>query len=153
VSKVLGKPVKFPGYPEGMRAGEVPAPPQSGGGRRGDVGLGMRFLKVFGKPDRLLTCECERTEDPGMLQAFQLLTGELVHKLLRDPDNRLGPLLTTADDAAILDELYLTALARHPTAAEEETLLGYVGKAADRRAAWEDVAWGLVNAKEFLLRR
>ncbi len=149
---VFGVPVKFPGYPEGMRAGEVPAPPQSG--RRGADNMGTRFLKVFGKPDRLLTCECERTEDAGMLQAFQLLTGELLHALLRDPDNRIGKLIAAGKtDAAMLDEFYLRALARYPTETERVRLLAYVGGSKDRRAAWEDVVWGLVNAKEFLLRR
>jgi hypothetical protein len=152
LSRVFGVPVKFPGYPTGTRAGEVPATPQAG--RRQADGMGPRFLKVFGKPDRLLTCECERSEDPGVLQAFQLLTGELVHSLLRSPDNRLGAMLGEGkSDAAMLDELYLSAVARFPTSAEREKLLAYVGDAKDRRAAWEDIAWGLVNAKEFLLRR
>lgn len=149
---VLGVPVRFPGYPEGMRAGEVPAPPQSG--RRNVDNMGTRFLKVFGKPDRLLTCECERGEDAGMLQAFQLITGELVHSLLRDPDNRIGKLIAAGKtDAEMLGEFYLAALARPPSETERVQLLAYVDGAKDRRAAWEDVVWGLVNAKEFLLRR
>ena len=41
-------------------------PPQSG--RRGTAGMGERFLKTFGKPDRLLTCECERNDDPGLCE-------------------------------------------------------------------------------------
>jgi hypothetical protein len=149
---VFGVPVRFPGYPQGMRAGEVPAPPQSG--RRNVDNLGTRFLKVFGKPDRLLTCECERSEDAGMLQAFQLLTGELVHSLLIDPGNRIGKRIAAGKtDAEMLDEFYLAALARPPSETERVQLLAYVDGAKDRRAAWEDVVWGLVNAKEFLLRR
>lgn len=152
LTRAFGVPVRFPGYPTGMRAGEVPATPQAG--RRQADGMGPRFLKVFGKPDRLLTCECERSDDPGVLQAFQLITGELVHTLLRNPDNRLGAMLGEGkSDAELLDELYLSAVARFPTSAERETLLRYVREAKDRRTAWEDVAWGLVNAKEFLLRR
>jgi hypothetical protein len=67
LAQVTGVPVQFRGYPLGLRANQVPAPPQSG--RRGSFdGMGERFLKVFGKPDRLLTCECERSDDPGLLQ-------------------------------------------------------------------------------------
>jgi hypothetical protein len=151
VTAALETTVKFPGYPAGVRAGELAAPPQSG--RRTDT-AGSRFLKVFGKPDRLLTCECERSRDPGMLQAFQLLTGELLHAHLKESDNRLGRLLAAkVPDAKILDELYLASLARLPTQSERKALLVHLSGGEDRRAAWEDVAWGLLNSKEFQLRR
>ncbi|MCI0700144.1 MAG: DUF1549 and DUF1553 domain-containing protein, partial [Planctomycetia bacterium] len=153
LSQVTGVPVQFKGYPLGLRANQIPAPPQSG--RRGSFdGMGERFLKMFGKPDRLLTCECERNDDPGLLQAFQLITGELMNSLIRDPDNRLGKLLSAGKtDAEILDELYLSALSRPPTATESKKLLALLAEAKDRRAAWEDVLWALLNSKEFLLRR
>ena len=47
----LGKPGAFDHAPQGLRATQLP-------GAR----MGGSFLKVFGKPDRLLTCECERSE-------------------------------------------------------------------------------------------
>jgi hypothetical protein len=53
----------------------------------------------------------------------------------------------------MLDEFYLAALSRRPTETEAKKLLAYVGDAKDRRAAWEDVLWALLNSKEFLLRR
>ncbi|HSQ54355.1 MAG TPA: DUF1549 and DUF1553 domain-containing protein, partial [Gemmata sp.] len=65
LSQITQVPVQFKGYPLGLRANQVPAPPQSG--RRNVAGMGERFLKTFGKPDRLLTCECERLDDPGLL--------------------------------------------------------------------------------------
>jgi hypothetical protein len=152
VANALGTEVKLPGYPKGLRAGEMPATPMDG--RRQAGGIGMRFLKVFGKPDRLLTCECERSEDPGVLQAFQMMTGELVNGMIRQSENRIGRLLATGQsDSEVLEELYLSALARRPTDAEAKKLLAFVSGAPDRRAAWEDVTWGLLNAKEFLLRR
>lgn len=116
--------------------------------------MGEKFLKTFGKPDRLLTCECERNDDPGLLQAFQLITGELMNSLVRDADNRVGKMLSAGKtDAEMLDEFYLAALSRPPSAVEAKKLLALLAAAKDRRAAWEDVLWALLNSKEFLLRR
>ena len=152
MSQVTGVPVRFRGYPLGLRANQIPAPAQSG--RKGFEGMGERFLKVFGKPDRLLTCACERNDDPGLLQAFQMITGELQNSMIRDPDNRIGKLLSAGKaDAEMLEEFYLAALCRKPTDAESRKILAYLGNAKDRRAAWEDVMWALLNSKEFLRRR
>ena len=152
LAQVTQVPVRFVSYPVGLRANQVPAPPQSG--RRGVDGMGERFLKTFGKPDRLLTCECERLDDPGLLQAFQLITGELTNAMIRDPDNRVGKLLSAGkSDAEILEDAYLAALCRKPTETESKKLLALLAAAKDRRAAWEDVLWAVVNSKEFLLRR
>lgn len=152
LSQVTGVPVQFSGYPLGLRANQIPAPPQSG--RRGFNGMGEQFLKVFGKPERLLTCECERNDDPGLLQAFQLITGELMNGMVRDPNNRIGTLLKSGKpDAEILDELYLAALCRRPTETETRKILGILAAAKNHRGAWEDVLWAVLNSKEFLLRR
>jgi hypothetical protein len=151
LAQVTGVPVQFRGYPIGLRANQVPAPPQSG---RRSEGMGERFLKVFGKPERLLTCECERNADPGLLQAFQLITGELSNAMIRNADNRVGKMLAAGkSDSEMLEEVYLAALCRKPTETEAKKLLSILSDAKDRRAAWEDVLWAVVNSKEFLLRR
>ncbi len=152
ISQVCEVPLAFQGYPPGLRPYQVPAPPQ--GGRRNVGGAVERFLKTFGQPERLLTCECERNNDPGMLQVFQLITGELPQQMLRRPNNRLGRLLQSGrNDAAILEELYLAALCRSPMPPEQARLLEYVRSQPDRRAAWEDVLWAILNSKEFLVRQ
>ncbi|MBL8867382.1 MAG: DUF1553 domain-containing protein [Planctomycetia bacterium] len=155
MSRVLDVEPRFNGYPAGVRAGAVPAMSQAGtGSRRGGAAMGERFLRVFGKPERLLTCDCERSEEAGLLQAFQMINGEQVNAMLRKSDNRIGKLLDRgATDAEMLDELYLSALGRFPNPTEKSKLGNYIKAAPDRRKAWEDVAWGVLNSKEFLLRR
>jgi hypothetical protein len=154
VCQVLDVPVKFNGYPIGYRATQIAAVQQADRRSKSRDAMAEKFLKVFGKPDRLLTCECERSDDTGVLQSFQLLTGELLHSLLDDENNRIGKLIAAGKkDVEIIETFYLAALSRYPTAKEREKLVAFVAKAKDRRAALEDVVWGLVNAKEFLLRR
>jgi hypothetical protein len=110
-------------------------------------------LSVFGKPERLLTCECERNDTTTLAQAFQMIDGEMVRRKLEEPGNRLGKLLARNFPAeSILEDLYLAALCREPTGAERSAILAHVRKASNARDAWQDAAWAIINSKEFLLR-
>jgi hypothetical protein len=152
LSQVLEAPVDFPGQPKGTRAGQLPG--VAARERKKATPEAARFLSVFGKPVRSLSCECERGDDTTLNQAFQLITGEMLNRMLSEPDNRIGKRMAAGkSDAAIVEELYLAALCRMPTEAEATAAKRLVARSKDRRAALEDVAWGLVNAKEFLLRR
>ncbi len=153
LARVTGAPVKFDGQPAGTRAGELPGT-RAVRARGVAPSEGERFLRTFGKPERSLTCECERSEDTTLGQAFQMLSGEMLQEMLNEPDNRLGRLLKSGrSDADIVEELYLSALCRRPGEKERSAALALLGRAKDRRAALEDLTWGLLNAKEFLLRR
>ncbi len=106
ISQVLEVPERFRRAPGSLRAAQLPG-----------VGGDVPFLKTFGKPERLLTCECERSESTTLAQAFQMINGPTVRRKLDAGDNRIARLLTAkADDRAILDELYLAALVREPNA-------------------------------------
>ena len=55
-----------------------------------------------------------------------------------------------------LESLYWTALSRPPTATELEAGLQHLTKAETteaKRGRLEDIAWALMNSKEFILRR
>ncbi|MEZ0386347.1 MAG: hypothetical protein ACAI34_04710, partial [Verrucomicrobium sp.] len=52
-----------------------------------------------------------------------------------------------------VEELYWSALSRPPSEEERTVLAGMLREAPDKRAAMEDLAWSLVNAKEFVLRK
>jgi hypothetical protein len=147
-------PVKFHGQPLGIRAAQLPGVPGLQLQRGQLPTAGEQFLKVFGKPERLLSCDCERSDDTTLNQAFQLLTGELMNEMLRAPDNRIGKLLAAKkSNRDVVTEFYLRALCRLPSPRELEATEALVERSKDRRAGLEDVIWGLVNAKEFLLRR
>src|SRR5262249_1464669 len=154
IAQVVDSRPRFEGFPAGTRAVQLPGVvvPQRRRGRK--TSEGEKFLSVFGKPVRSLSCECERSDDSTLAQAFQLITGEVLNRMLAEPDNRLGKLIAAGrSNAQILDELFVAALCRPPSARERKEALGLIERGKDRRAALEDVLWGLLNAKEFLLRR
>jgi hypothetical protein len=135
-------PEKFAGLPAGTRAVQLP-----------DGEVNHPFLKAFGQPARELACECERESDGNLAQALQLINGPTVNEKVRNPNNRLGKLLAAKkSDAEILTDLYYAALGRAPFDDEKQIALDHVAKREDKRKAWEDVVWALINTREFLFR-
>ena len=106
------------------------------------------FLDLFGRPPRDTPYEEERNSDVTLKQALYLLNSEqLEGKLSGSP--HLKRILAKAD-ADVLDELYLSSLSRFPTADEKNRLMEYLAaKKSARAQAVQDVAWALMNAKEF----
>jgi Protein of unknown function (DUF1553) len=152
-SQVAGVPLEFRGWPIGTRAAQIPTVRMQAGGNKRRLGQADVFLRAFGKPPRQLTTECERSSEPAMNQAFQLISGPTTQELITDANNRLAALLRSGrSDRDILVELYWTALTRPPTEPELARLLATLG-GGDKRAALEDILWALLNAKEFVLRR
>jgi hypothetical protein len=152
-NEVTGVSSRFNGYPAGVHATQIPGV-RAVRPRDRKLSDADTFLKVFGKPERVLTCECERSMETTMGQAFQLISGPGINELLTESDNRLGRLLRSGKaSGAMVDELYWTALSRAPTAAELEQCSRRLGEAKDERRALEDLTWALLNAKEFVLRR
>lgn len=135
-------PEKFAGLPAGTRAIQLP-----------DGEVNHPFLKAFGQPARELACECERESDGNLAQALQLINGPTVNEKVRSASNRLAKLMgAKMKDGEILSELYFAALGRAPFDDEKQIALEHVGKREDKRKAWEDVVWALINTREFLFR-
>lgn len=153
LAQAAGVSLRFSGYPTGMRAGELPgvtavrdrdARPTAADG----------FLKSLGKPPRLQACECERTNEPTLSQAFRSVSGSFIVDLLTSPDNRLGRWLAEGrPTTAMIDELYWTALSRPPSGEELAAAAAHVDSAGNRREQLEDLLWALTNSKEFMFRR
>ncbi|MEY2408968.1 MAG: hypothetical protein QOF48_1638 [Verrucomicrobiota bacterium] len=153
-SQVAAVPLEFKGWPVGTRAAQLPSVRVQAAVARRKVGQLDLFLRAFGKPPRQLATECERSCEPAMGQAFQLISGPTTQEFINDPDNRLGTLLrSNRTDREKIEELFWTALTRPPTAAEHERLATLLSKASDKRPVFEDLLWALLNSKEFILRR
>ncbi|MFN7803501.1 MAG: DUF1553 domain-containing protein, partial [Planctomycetaceae bacterium] len=153
LASATAAPLSFAGYPPGYRAGELPG---VRGLRERDRGHTPhdQFLKIFGKPPRLQSCECERSNEPTLSQTLQLVTGDVVAGLIETSDNRLGTWLKEGRSPShIVDELFWTCLQRGPTAEEQAGFTRHLEASADRRGALEDLCWSLLNSREFQTRR
>ncbi len=151
-SDVLDVPASFVGYQQGLRAVQIPGV-QKKRLRDESPRLGDRFLKTFGKPQRILACDCERSNETTLKQAFVLI-GEGLNDRLSTPNNRIDRLSHSGmSDSEVIRQLYWTALSRPPTASEESAAMQWMDASSDRNETLQDIAWALLNAKEFLFRR
>jgi hypothetical protein len=142
LSQVTGTPTEFKGYAPGWRAFQLP-----------DSNVDSYFLKSFGRPQRLLTCECERTNEPSMVQVLHISNGDTINEKLAAKGSRVEQSLAAKiPDDKIVEEAYLSALSRLPTDAEKQQLVDVLGQspASDKRQAVEDLYWSLLSGKEFL---
>jgi len=151
-SQVLDRPAEFASYPLGTRAGQI-AGAERGGKKGKENAEGDRFLKLFGKPARLLGCECERSNETTLAQTFALLSSPALEERLIANDTRVARWAASdMSGEAILRELYWTALGRDPTAAEIAALGPGLSAGPKRLTSLHDVVWGIMNSREFLLR-
>ena len=144
MSQVSGAPSKFGDYAPGWRALQLP-----------DVNVNSYFLKTFGRPLRAITCECERTAEPSMVQVLHISNGDTINQKLEAKGNRIEQLLAAnTTNEQIVEEAYLAALSRFPTDAETNAkLLAALGRSAgepNKRQAVEDLYWSILSSKEFL---
>ena len=88
--------------------------------------------------------------DGSVPQSLLLMNGELTNGGTKgDEGGVLGQVLAaSADPAARIDDLYLAAYSRRPTAQERAPLVEYVKSQRNGRAAYEDVFFALVTSTE-----
>ncbi|RMG41325.1 MAG: DUF1553 domain-containing protein [Planctomycetota bacterium] len=121
-----------------------------------DAAVENYFLQAFGRNQRRIVCECERSNEPTMVQVLHLSNGSTLNEKLRKPGNRLVALLRLRraglSDAALLDRIFLECLARFPTPAERDGLLKTLPPAGDpnERVVLEDILWGILTSREFV---
>jgi hypothetical protein len=142
VNFAAGTQEKFPNLPAGMRAVQLP-----------DPGVQNYFLDTFGRPERTLLCECERSAEPNMAQALHLMNSDYVQAKVTSKEGRVAKLLAAEKpDAEIVEELYLVTFSRLPTPEEQAKARELVGAAPDRKEGLEDLLWALLNSREFLFK-
>ena len=138
ISQVTGVPERFGTKPEGTRAINLVS---------SDM-YPSRFLELYGRPNRQMVPQ--RKVEASLGQALHLLAGPTYTGKLSGEGSRVGRLLAAgASNAEIIEEFYLAALSRFPTAEELEKLEGWIDGHDSRMKAVEDLVWALVGSREF----
>ncbi|HBE66878.1 MAG TPA: S-layer protein [Planctomycetaceae bacterium] len=144
--------IEFPGadtkdtdfYDEGTRSIELY-----------DSAVKNYFLKTFGRHQRRITCVCERSDQPTVVQALHLNNGNTINDKLA---NKGSIVRKWIEDQLPIEEVirnaYLSALSRLPTAGERARILEIVHTAdaneQSRELVLEDLLWSLMTSREFL---
>ena len=119
-----------------------------------DGSITSQFLEMFGRPARDTGLESERNNQPTDAQRLHLLNSTHVQRKI-DRSRRLRRLFgrSQRNQGGTIRWLYLTLLSREPMQAEVTAAQDYVKTAGlGRQQAAMDIAWALVNTKEFLYR-
>jgi hypothetical protein len=143
VNDATGTTEKFTaqGYflPAGYRAIQLPDPRAR-----------SNFLDTFGRAQRQITCECERTGDPNIAQALHLMNGDLLNRKIADPNGRLAKFLSAQTPIPqIIDQFYLLTFSRPPTDEERRQAETLVGSQSPKESL-QDLLWALLNSHEFM---
>ena len=118
-----------------------------------DSAVVNRFLRTFGRHQRIITCQCERSNEPSLVQALHISNGDTILEKCAAKDGKVEAMFKSGlPDYRIIEDLYLSALSRYPTDNELTQMLALLNEApADqRRAALEDVYWAVLSSRECL---
>ncbi|MEM7232091.1 MAG: DUF1553 domain-containing protein, partial [Planctomycetota bacterium] len=142
LSSVCDVPTKFGGYPSGWRAIQLP-----------DSNVSSKFLEIFGRPSREETCSCERTSEASLASVLHVSNSDTVNQKIESKNGRVARALDSKQRIeTIIEELYLAALCRFPSARERDRIVAVYKKTpeAERRHFVEDLYWSVLSTREFV---
>lgn len=116
-----------------------------------------QFLKTFGRNQRRITCECERSDEPSIVQVLHINNGETLNPKLAQEGSHVDRWMQQfmPDWRGLIRHAYLSSLSRQPTNVEldgfEKEILAVPDD--ERRIVIEDFLWSLMSNREFLFVR
>ncbi|MDP6752663.1 MAG: PSD1 and planctomycete cytochrome C domain-containing protein [Verrucomicrobiota bacterium] len=125
--------------------------------RRGTGHLSMRMagthaMKVFGKPDRAINCDCERVNQPTLLQSIFLQNDPLVRMRL-DNSGWITEVSESGqtDFSKLINDAWLRSINRLPRPEEVARAKKHLSETPSTEEGLTDLLWALMNTKEFIL--
>ncbi len=117
---------------------------------------GTYAMQVFGKPDRAVNCDCERVNQPSLLQAIFLQNDPLIDDRLEESgwlraleQQEMNGTLTVTK--SLVREAWLRTFSREPMEAESLRAEQHLEASASITEGIRDLMWALLNSKEYLL--
>jgi hypothetical protein len=108
-----------------------------------------RLLSHFGRTSRTQPCDCAPPPGPSIRQTLALMCDPALQEQL--PSGRVRELCDAGlSNEDTVEELFLSTLSRLPTDEERAAAVSHLIEASDRRAAYQDLLWSLLNTQEFL---
>jgi len=111
------------------------------------------FLKTFGRNAREITCECERSNQPSLVQVLHLSNGSTVNDKLTAKGGRITQILAAdPPPAQVIEDAYRLCLSRPPAEDQRKKFeeLMKAAPPAEKRQVLEDLYWSLLTSREFL---
>jgi Protein of unknown function (DUF1549)/Protein of unknown function (DUF1553) len=106
------------------------------------------LLDLFGRGTRESVCDCDRSPEPSLRQTLHLMSDATwIEQVRKSP--LIDELLVEPDIKLAVQNAVVQTLTRFPSPTEEDLFCKHLGTATDRRAAWIDIVWALVNSREF----
>ncbi|MFN0195613.1 MAG: DUF1549 domain-containing protein [Planctomycetaceae bacterium] len=108
------------------------------------------LLEVFGRPNTSRLCDCNRSNEPTLMQAVLVQNDDYIQLLQNSPwlksitDGKPQPPIDEFIEAA-----YLRTLCRLPTEDELTTCRTHLGEIPNLMFGMQDIMWALLNSKEF----
>lgn len=150
IAKVTNRPGQFDLAGVRFKRVKELAMPGDVGGRNGGEGKEIStLLQAFFQGNR--SAQVPDGNKASTLQALFMTKSKVVNdRVLGEKGSLVEHLLESAkNNDELIDELYLSSLARRPTPAEKEVMLQALE--SDRKKGAENVMWALLNSVEFLL--
>jgi hypothetical protein len=118
---------------------------------------GSYALKLFGKPERAVNCDCERSNEPSLLQTIFFRNDAELLALLDRKNGWLEEVVPQDADGLkvnhdlVIQGAYLRTFGRTPSEVEMDIGREYLARPEGVRESLKDLVWALLNSKEFLL--